>query len=565
MNTHFDALLVLNFCGFNREQIGLVGELVSEVGRFSSSGVHPVCNFYLASEASFPIDSAGDRNARRFFLSSAEETVLLAKLVDDVKALGLSVCCTPFDEDSLRTCQDLACDFLRMPAGMPDDWGLLEAVASVKKPVIVPGKPLSEDSLRRLRLFLQNRDIPHVFTSDACSAGVEVSLWPVFNTPQACNVGEAVALVERLAAAAGVPINSMSAEPSAANLLPGESCPEGRFARGVYAAKSLPAGATLTADDICLKLVAKTDQLLAKDLSKYSLFSLKSAIAKSSAIACSAVLEKRIQPDHLTEMPARVNKNRVCIAGVDCLHLQHEAHTRKKLLLFLHGGGFVSGSPESSLATAVQLALRTSLDVLLVGYRLAPQNPFPAARNDVVQVYRALLDSGYAGKDIGIWGESAGGGLALSFVQALLGTEEALPAAVVCSSPWADLTNCGESHSAEQNRVDILLKTEILNQNARDYAQQVALTDPGVSPLFGDFTHFPPLLLLVGDREILLSDAVRVAENVRCCKGTVALKVFEGMPHVFTSMTGVFESAKHALDLAGDFFRRYLGGAGCAP
>jgi acetyl esterase/lipase len=208
---------------------------------------------------------------------------------------------------------------------------------------------------------------------------------------------------------------------------------------------------------------------------------------------------------------------------------------KEKVLLFLHGGGYVTGSINSHLMLCIPMAQTLKMNVFAPEYRLAPEHPFPAALEDALKAYRWLLAQGYKPADIIIAGDSAGGGLALAVVLALRENHEPLPAAIICMSPWADLTNSGQSHITKAD-AEVVLKTDVLKEWALCYTDETNLNNPLVSPVYADFHGFPPLLIQVGSEEILLDDARMLADKAKADGVDVTLKVWAGLWHVWPAL-----------------------------
>jgi len=223
-------------------------------------------------------------------------------------------------------------------------------------------------------------------------------------------------------------------------------------------------------------------------------------------------------------------------------------------VLYLHGGGYVMGSVKTHTELASRFSRATAARVLLVDYRLAPENPFPAAVEDAVTSYRWLNEQGFAGERIVIAGDSAGGGLALATLVALKEAGDSLPAAAVCLSPFADLEGMGESYETAD---DPLLTREGVGDMATAYMQGQDLRQPTASPLHADFSNFPPLLIQVGTRELLLDDATRVAERARDAGVDVTLEKAEGLIHVWHLFGPEVPEAIDALDRIGTFVRKH--------
>ena len=210
----------------------------------------------------------------------------------------------------------------------------------------------------------------------------------------------------------------------------------------------------------------------------------------------------------------------------------NRAHMKKYVILYCHGGGYSTGSHIYARTLTTKLAGSTSMDVLSFDYRLAPENPYPAATEDAMKAWDYLMLLGYGARDVIIAGDSAGGNLALSLVLKLKEQERLLPRGLVLMSPWTDLTSSGETHETKAE-VDPVLDAEYLKRMITNYAEGRELSDPYISPLFGDFSGFPPVYIQAGDNEILLSDSEMLHKKLIRANVSVKLDVFKGMWHVF--------------------------------
>jgi acetyl esterase/lipase len=188
--------------------------------------------------------------------------------------------------------------------------------------------------------------------------------------------------------------------------------------------------------------------------------------------------------------------------------------------------------------------------VLNVDYRLAPEHPFPAAVDDAVAAYRWLLTQGVGADRVVIAGDSAGGGLTLATLLALKDAGDPRPAGAVPISPWTDLEATGESMRTRV-AVDKVIKPDELKAVVDWYARGADLKSPYLSPLHGDYAGLPPLLIQVGDAEVLLDDATRVADRAEAAGVDVTLEVWDEMPHVFQSFTGLLPEADEAIEHIG--------------
>jgi monoterpene epsilon-lactone hydrolase len=235
---------------------------------------------------------------------------------------------------------------------------------------------------------------------------------------------------------------------------------------------------------------------------------------------------------------------------IDGIHVAQitpsDAHP-DKVILHLHGGGYVTGGLDSHQMMCILMAQMLKIKVLLPEYRLAPEHPFPAALNDSLNVYRWLLAQGTQPGDIIISGDSAGGGLSVATVLSLRDDGGPLPAAVVCMSPWADLTLKSQSHITKA-KTEVLLKKEVLREWALCYTEDANLTNPLVSPVYADFHGFPPLLIQVGSEEILLDDARMLADKAKVDSVDVTLKIWDGLWHVWQALGDLIPENKKAFE-----------------
>jgi acetyl esterase/lipase len=227
------------------------------------------------------------------------------------------------------------------------------------------------------------------------------------------------------------------------------------------------------------------------------------------------------------------------------------------ICLYLHGGAFVMGGLNSHRDLAAQLAQRAQVRLLMVDYRLAPEHPFPAALDDALAVYRALLAQGIPAQRLLLGGDSAGGNLALGTAQAIQAQGLPLPAALVLFSPWLDLT--GQSPSRQANAAtDVMLSQQVLDEAAALYAPGMALGDARLSPLFGPLAGLPPCLLVASRAEILIEDARRLQQQMLAAGGQVELLEWGHTPHAFPVMARYLPEGRAALDQAVRFIRQRM-------
>ncbi len=223
------------------------------------------------------------------------------------------------------------------------------------------------------------------------------------------------------------------------------------------------------------------------------------------------------------------------------------------VLLFLHGGGYFACSPRTHRPLTTAFA-RAGLRVYAPDYRLAPEHPFPAAVDDAVAVYQALLESLGPGGRVGVAGDSAGGGLSASLLVALKERGAALPAAVALFSPWVDLAGDGASMKTNARR-DAMFSGDGMAEVAGLYLNGVDARDPRVSAVFADWAGMPPLLIHVGTWEVLLDDSVRLAERARAAGVDVTWRAWPVVPHAFQLFNKVLPEGRESIRLTADFLR----------
>ena len=228
----------------------------------------------------------------------------------------------------------------------------------------------------------------------------------------------------------------------------------------------------------------------------------------------------------------------------------NRAHMKKYVILYCHGGGYSTGSSLYARTLTIKLAMSTSMDVFSFDYRLAPEHPYPAALEDAMKAWDYLMLLGYGARDVIIAGDSAGGNLALALVHKLKEEERILPRGLVLMSPWTDLTSSGKSHETRKD-VDPVLHREYLEQMIQNYAEGQELTNPLISPLFGDFEDFPSTYIQVGDNEVLLNDSTMLHKKMVKANVPVQIDVFKGMWHVF--QMSPFKTAYEAMEKNAEF------------
>jgi epsilon-lactone hydrolase len=272
--------------------------------------------------------------------------------------------------------------------------------------------------------------------------------------------------------------------------------------------------------------------------------------------------ERRAQYERAEKVfptPPEVKVERVTAPVAPAEWLRPPSAAPGRVVLYLHGGGYVIGSPRSHrhLAAAIATAARSS--ALLLEYRCAPEAPFPAAVDDAMAAYRWLLDQGVSAGGIVIAGDSAGGGLTVATLLALREAGLPLPAAGVCISPWVDLTCSGASY-ASKAATDPIVKRAGVDEMARAYVGAADRRTPLASPLFADLRGLPPLLIHVGSEEVLLDDSVQLAERAKAAGVDTTLEVWDQMIHVWHWFLPLLDEAEQAVAAIGQFAGAHMTG-----
>ena len=244
--------------------------------------------------------------------------------------------------------------------------------------------------------------------------------------------------------------------------------------------------------------------------------------------------------------PRGTRIEQVSVGGVPGEVVATAASAPDRHVLFLHGGAYSVGSPRLYRLFTWRLANAGRARVLAIEYRLAPEHPFPAALDDVVQAYRWLLSGGADPRRLAIAGDSAGGGLTLAAMLKLRDQGAPLPSAAVVMSPWTDLALTGRSLHTNAASDPMLVAAEV-PRLARFYVPESEARNPYASPLYGDPRGLSPTLIQVGSDEILRDDAVSMAEKMKAAGCEVELQVWPRMPHVFQVLAAVVPEARKAI------------------
>lgn len=273
--------------------------------------------------------------------------------------------------------------------------------------------------------------------------------------------------------------------------------------------------------------------------------------------AQSSVADLRRHYDYVSErygaVPRDAIAERAHLGQIKGEWLRVDETEPQRLILYLHGGGYIAGSPETHRPLIARLCKAAGAAALSLNYRLGPEYPFPAGLRDVVDAYRFLINKGFPPESVVLAGDGAGGGLAFASLLAIRNAGLAMPAAIVAMSPWADLSLSGWS-ILENAREDVVLSFELLFVSARHYLQGANPADHYASPVFGLFRDFPPIMVHAGSRELLRDDAARLGELAAAANVPVSVEVYDGMHHVFQASPYAPE-AKVSLGRLGHFIR----------
>ena len=266
---------------------------------------------------------------------------------------------------------------------------------------------------------------------------------------------------------------------------------------------------------------------------------------------------ERMTDDFTIEVPARYS--RVNAGGVTAEWVTAEGASDSRVVLYFHGGGYIIGSPRTHRAMLAHLSRDASARVLALDYRLAPEHPFPAPVEDSVAAYRWLLSEGYDPARTAVAGDSAGGGLTVAMMVQTRYVGLPLPGAAVCISPWVDMEGLGESMKTRA-AADPMVGRENLMVSAKTYLGGADPRAPLAAPLYADLHGLPPILIQVGDAEVLLDDSTRLAGIAREAGVEVQMDVWDDMIHVWHVFAPILPEGKQAISQAGEFIKKHTGG-----
>ena len=270
--------------------------------------------------------------------------------------------------------------------------------------------------------------------------------------------------------------------------------------------------------------------------------------------------EMRAQFDDMASPVADdVDVKAVDAAGVPCeLHTPPGADT-SRIIMYVHGGGYVIGSLSSHRAVVAELARAAGCQALAVDYRLAPENVYPAAVDDSICAYLWLLSNGYSADKIVIAGDSAGGGLTVGTLVGLREGKHPLPAAGVCISPWADLEATGETYQSRKD-IDPMVSYDLIAPMGKVYIGGGDIQSPTASPIHADLTGLPPLLIQVGSAETLYSDSETLTKNAKAAGVEVILEEWQDMIHVWHLFFPQLTDGRKAISRIGEYVKEKTAG-----
>ncbi|QLC25671.1 alpha/beta hydrolase [Parasphingopyxis algicola] len=242
------------------------------------------------------------------------------------------------------------------------------------------------------------------------------------------------------------------------------------------------------------------------------------------------------------------------MGGVSCEWIWDDTARDDVVLLYFHGGGYCLGSIATHRNLIAALAKAAGVRALAVDYRLAPENPFPAAVEDAVAVYTALLEQGRDPSKIAVAGDSAGGGLSLALMLSARERDMPQPTCAALLSPWTDMRAAGESFQTRRDADPMIVRDRLLVMVGR-YVGAASTADPLVSPVLADLSGLAPLLIHAGDAELLLSDSTDLAKRAEAAGVDVEIKVWDDMVHVFQAFYPLVDEGRESIAEIGAFIR----------
>ena len=259
---------------------------------------------------------------------------------------------------------------------------------------------------------------------------------------------------------------------------------------------------------------------------------------------------------------SEINTTEIYLNNIRTLKFDYEKFDKNKCILYFHGGGYVAGSPETHQNFLKALCKKSKINIYAIDYSLAPEHKFPAALNDAISSYNALLELGFKSENIFFGGDSAGGNLTLISVLKLQEMQQSIPTKLFLLSPWTDLTASGESMKSNYKKDPYLSYDDFLSTNRSMkkaveewYAPNEDHHNPLISPIFANYSSFPETLIQVSDIEILLSDSIEVARKINENNSKATLSIYKNLPHVW-QIFGFLPEAKEATDEIAEFLNQ---------
>ena len=288
---------------------------------------------------------------------------------------------------------------------------------------------------------------------------------------------------------------------------------------------------------------------------------LREQFRQTDVLGMSSVADMRQALEQIAVVdptPADVHCERIQVSGVDAEFIRPPGIRIDRVILYLHGGGYVIGSVNSHRALIARIATVARVQALGLDYRRAPEHPFPAPIEDATAAYQWLMSQGFKAKQIAIAGDSAGGGLVIAALVKIRDANLPLPSCGVALSPWTDLEAIGESY-ATRREVDTMCHREGILNLARIYLAGQSARNPLASPLYANLQGLPPVLIHVGEAETLLDDSTRLVERARAQGVEIKLKTYKDMPHVFQLFLPTIAESRESISEIGHFVASHLG------
>ncbi|TFG26238.1 MAG: alpha/beta hydrolase [Promethearchaeota archaeon] len=314
------------------------------------------------------------------------------------------------------------------------------------------------------------------------------------------------------------------------------------------------------------KLLAKKDSLSMKALKQFTEKKRKEGIDVDEAIKendLNIIIElSRYQSEYSAmnlhgPLPSDIKYESIDVNGAAAELIINPNVSEHQIFMHLFSGGYVIGTLKTRRRIPVLIGRSSHLRCLNVGYRLAPEHPFPAALEDSIKAYQWILSSGIESKNVIISGASAGGGLAVATVLKLKELKLPLPSAMILISPWADLALRGGTLK-KNAKFEPNITIEMLKMLANAYLQGKDPMNSLVSPVYASLEGFPPMLIQVGSYEVLLDDSVRLTESAKAAGVDITLEIYEGMIHMFQNFVDILPDSRQAIENIAKFIEKYL-------